>query len=295
LLVSAQVEDIFDPTKITGSNPGNEPPPGDFASDYVTETPAGGGFKVVTHKVLKEKLIGQTITGHALVIQGAGEAFHIYTPNDKCPGVAATSTTSEHHKCKIATNAGFFNMEKSTCVGEIISDSKVIHSDPSHKALFGITHDGLLIAGYGNESFVKKHGFKQLVQGRGWLVHKGKSYISTAAEKESISSSFITLLAPRLAIGWDKEGRVLLVVINGVESKREGLDLKTFASLLVNLGAVEAVNLDGGGSVTLVWDGHICESSGVGQESCHGNPTLFGPIPENKPYERPVTSITCFK
>jgi len=296
LVVASAKVSLLDMMPVTGSFPGSEPPVGNFASDYVTAAAAGGEFKVVGHKVLKESLIGQTITGHALIIQGAGEAFHIYNPDDKCPGVAATSTTSSKHHCKVATNAGFFNMQKSTCVGEIISDGKVVHSDDSKRRIsFGITHDGKYIAGYVNESVVKKSNFKQLVQGRGWLVRNGKSYIQTAAEKEGIASSFIQLLAPRLAIGWDKEGRLLLVVVDGVEAKKKGLDLKTFANFLVKSGAVEAVNLDGGGSVTLVWDGHICESSGVGQESCHGNPTEFGPIPENKPYERPVTSITCFK
>jgi len=294
-LASAEVMP-FDPFMVTGSNAGTEPPELDFVSDYVTGTPAGSAFKVVSHKVLKESLIGQTITGHALEIEGAAEAFHIYTPSDKCPGVAATSTTSEKHKCKIATNAGFFNMAKSSCVGEIISDGKVIHSDAStRRIMFGLTHDGKYIAGYGNESFIKKANLKQLVQGRGWLVRNGKSYVTTSAEKENIATSFIQLLAPRLAIGWNKEGRLLLVIVNGVEAKKKGLDLKTFASLLIKLGAVEAVNLDGGGSVTFVWDGHICESSGVGQESCHGNPTMFGPVSAEKPYERPVTSITCFK
>jgi len=294
VLVFASVQALpFYHLKATGSYVPTEPPV-NFATDYVTGTPSSGSFKVVSHKVLKESLIGQTITGHALTIQGAGEAFHIYTPGDKCPGVKATSVTAEAHHCKIATNAGFFNMQKSTCVGEIVSDGKTIHSDPSERAMFGITHDGKYIAGYGNESFIKKTSFKQLVQGRGWLVRNGKSYIATAASKENIATSFVQLLAPRLAIGWDKEGHLLLVVVDGVEAKKKGLDLKTFASLLIKLGAVEAVNLDGGGSVTLVWDGHICESSGVGQEACHGNPTT-DPVPVDGPYERPVTSITCFK
>jgi len=282
---------------ITGSNPGAEPPLQDFATDVVTGTPASGEFKVVTHKVLKESLISQTITGHALKIQGAASDFHIYTHDQKCPGRAATSKTAEKNKCKIATNAGFFNMDTGACVGHIISDSKTIHSTASgRKVMFGITHDGKYIAGYGNDTYIKKNSFKQLVQGRGWLVRNGKSYVSTAQEKESIAQSFVQLLAPRLAIGWDKDGHLLLVVVDGVEAKKKGLDLKTFASLLIELGAVEAVNLDGGGSVTLYWDGHICESSGVGQEACHGNPTFDDDTTTvDAPYERPVTSITCFK
>jgi len=280
---------------VSGSYAGTDAPEGDFISDYDLGTPAGGDFEVVTHKVLKESLIGQTVTGHALLMKGAGDAYHTYTPNDKCPGVAATSTTSEKHGCKLATNAGFFGMSDHTCIGPIVSDGNIIHTGSSLGALFGITNDGKYIAGYVNESVIQSSNFKQLVQGRGWLVRNGQSYLDTAAEKENIPKSFIQLLAPRLAIGWDQEGRLILVVIDGVEAKKKGLDLKTFTSFLIGLGAVEAINLDGGGSVTFVWDGHICESSGVGQEACQGNPTQFGPIQVYKPYERPVTSITCFK
>jgi len=285
----------FNINPISGSNPGAEPPITDFHSDLVTGTPSSGAFKVLSHKVLKESLIGQTITGHALLIQGAGSSFHIYTPGETCPGRATTSTTSSKNKCKIATNAGFFNMETGACVGHIVSDGKTIHSSASScKAMFGITSDGKFIAGYGNESYIKKHSFKQLVQGRGWLVRNGKSYIGTAQSKEAIAQSFVQLHAPRLAIGWNKDGNLLLVIVDGVEAKSKGLDLKTFASLLVNLGAVEAINLDGGGSVTFVWDGHVCEASGVEAEACHGNPTVELPAPADY-YERPVTSITCFK
>jgi len=296
-LASAQIKPFkFNPIPpVSGSFVGTVAPEGDFISDYVTGTPASGELKVVTHKVLKESLIGQTITGHALLIQGAGDAYHTYTAKDKCPGVAATSTTSKNHDCQIATNAGFFNMQDHSCIGPIVSDGNIIHSSSTLGALFGITNDGQYIAGYVNESVIKSSNFKQLVQGRGWLVRDGKSYLDTAAEKENIAKSFIQLLAPRLAIGWDKDGRLLLVVVDGVEAKKKGLDLKTFTSLLINFGAVEAINLDGGGSVTFVWDGHICESSGVGQEACEGNPTEFGPVPFYGPYERPVTSITCFK
>jgi len=280
---------------VSGSNPGREPRYGDFASDFDTGVPAGGDLQVVSHKVLKEPLIGQTITGHVLFLQGAAEHYHTYTPNDKCPGVAATSTTAEKHGCQIATNAGFFDMQDHGCIGPIVSDGNIVHTASRLGAVFGITNDGKYIAGYANESLIQSGAFKQLVQGRGWLVRNGQSYLDVAADKEGISKSFIQLLAPRLAVGWDKDGHFILLVVDGIEAQKKGIDLKTFTSLLINLGAVEAVNLDGGGSVTFIWDGHFCEASGRGQEACSGNPTHVEPDPYGKPYERPVTSITCFK
>jgi len=281
----------FGPKPITGSYPGNFAPIRDFVSDYVTATPKDGPFTIVKHQVLKEPLIGQTITGHALWMSGAGTAYHTYCPKDKCPGVAATSTTAAAHDCKLATNAGFFDMDHGGCIGPIVSDGEVLHTASMQGAIFGITSEGLFAAGYANESVIAKNTFKQLVQGRGWLVHNGQSYLDKSANIEGISKSFINLIAPRLAIGWDNEGQLILVIVDGIEAQKKGIDLVTFTDMLIKFGMVEAVNLDGGGSVTFIWDGHYCEASGRGQEACDGNPTEgFG-----KPYERPVTSITCFK
>jgi len=280
--------------EVSGSYCPSEPPLV-FDSDFVTMTPYGQTFKIVAHKVLNEALIGQTITGHAMLIEGAGKAFHIYAPDDKCPGVRATSETSKEHKCILATNAGYFNMKASTCVGEIISDGRTIYNDPSSRAVFGITDQGKYIAGYVNGTYMKAHKFQQLVQGRGWLVRNGQSYVKTAAVKENITDEFVGRLAPRLSIGWDAQGKLLLVIVDGVEREKKGLDLNTFASLLIKLGARQAVNLDGGGSVTLVWNQHVCESYGVAREACKVPPTLEDAPALRESHERPVTSITCFK
>ncbi len=59
--------------------------------------------------------------------------------------------------------------------------------------------------------------------------------------------------SPRSAIGIDDQGNLLLVVVDGRQPQLSaGLNLADFARLLHNLGATHALNLDGGGSSTLV-------------------------------------------
>jgi hypothetical protein len=64
---------------------------------------------------------------------------------------------------------------------------------------------------------------------------------------------------PRTAVGWDPERRRLWVVV--ADGRREGLvegmTLPELADLLLALGAEDALNLDGGGSSTMVVDGRI--------------------------------------
>jgi hypothetical protein len=61
-----------------------------------------------------------------------------------------------------------------------------------------------------------------------------------------------TELHPRTAVGIDTDtGAVLLVVIDGRSEASSGYTLAQLADLMVQLGAEEALNLDGGGSSTM--------------------------------------------
>lgn len=65
-------------------------------------------------------------------------------------------------------------------------------------------------------------------------------------------------LHPRTAIGYSKNGRYLyLVVVDGRQPfYSAGITLRELAGLMVSLGAQYAMNLDGGGSSTMVVEGH---------------------------------------
>lgn len=90
-------------------------------------------------------------------------------------------------------------------------------------------------------------GTEQAVTGNRLLINRGQ--IQTKFVKPTTKN-----LHPRTAVGVDKSGQtVWLVVVDGRQGGySEGLTLHELAELLVELGAEEAVNLDGGGSSTLV-------------------------------------------
>jgi hypothetical protein len=93
-------------------------------------------------------------------------------------------------------------------------------------------------------------GVRWAVAGRHLLVDQGKAV-------ESKGDTFNVELHPRTAVGVDEKGGTLwLVVVDGrQENYSEGATLKEVASLMVHLGAWRALNLDGGGSSTLVVEG----------------------------------------
>src|SRR5690606_31231331 len=62
-----------------------------------------------------------------------------------------------------------------------------------------------------------------------------------------------TALHPRTAAGVTADGKLLLFTVDGRNSSHsQGMSTPEVANLLVQYGAVQAVNLDGGGSTTLV-------------------------------------------
>jgi hypothetical protein len=63
---------------------------------------------------------------------------------------------------------------------------------------------------------------------------------------------------PRTAVGATADGRLLIVTVDGRQPGHSvGMSLRELAELFVRLGARSAINLDGGGSTTMVIDGTI--------------------------------------
>jgi len=89
-----------------------------------------------------------------------------------------------------------------------------------------------------------------IIGGGPQLIKNGRVEITNAAEK--MLPSFVSDRHPRTAIARLKSGQVLLVAVDGRQAESIGMSLNMLADLLVEFGAVEAINLDGGGSTTMV-------------------------------------------
>lgn len=90
-----------------------------------------------------------------------------------------------------------------------------------------------------------------IVGGGPQLIKSGRVEITNAAEK--ILPSFVSDYHPRTAIAKLRSGQILLVTVDGRQpGESVGMSLTMLADLLLEFGAIEAINLDGGGSTTMV-------------------------------------------
>ena len=96
------------------------------------------------------------------------------------------------------------------------------------------------------------------------LLQNGELFIT--ADEERFQSDITQGRAPRTALGFTAAGELLLMTVNGRQGNISiGMTLQELAELMRNLGAVEAMNLDGGGSSTMVVRGIVLNAPSDGR------------------------------
>ena len=100
-------------------------------------------------------------------------------------------------------------------------------------------------------------GVSEAISGGPILVRDGKRVPIKAVDSDSYMFSSMFERHPRSAIGWNDEFYFLVSVDGRQGNVSVGLTLEEFSGELVKLGCENAMNLDGGGSATLWFQGKI--------------------------------------
>ena len=106
-----------------------------------------------------------------------------------------------------------------------------------------------------NYDFSEFWDVKEAVHAGPVLIRNGKIKVST--EQEVFFNTPVDGVQPRSAIGYKKNGDVIMMVVDGRQVDSRGVYLKELAMLLSQFDCEEAVNLDGGGSSSLVVNGKL--------------------------------------
>jgi len=103
------------------------------------------------------------------------------------------------------------------------------------------------------------------------LVQGGKPQKIRAAVDDAYEFSSMLERHPRSAVGWNRQWYFLVVVDGRQRDVSEGMTLPELAEYLVKLGCEEALNLDGGGSATLWYEGEVRNNPCDGYERTIAN------------------------
>lgn len=170
-----------------------------------------------------------------------------------------TSEIAQNNNAVAAINGGAF-VDKTSVVwtgtgafpdGIVMSEGKTIWNSVADKGktpLFGITDKGVLIVGNYSESQLKKLNVKEALSFKPILIVNGK--------KTDLSGELVGM-ASRTAIGQKKDGSIILLVLDGRQLGSLGATFEEVQEIMFKLGAINAINLDGGRSTTMYYNGEI--------------------------------------
>ncbi len=103
------------------------------------------------------------------------------------------------------------------------------------------------------------NGVQHIVSGGPYLVKNGEVFVDMTEQKlTSIGGR-----NPRTAIGYTKDNNLIMLTADGREGASIGLTLNELAKLMKDLGCVNAMNLDGGGSTVMMIKGQVVNRPAV--------------------------------
>lgn len=170
-------------------------------------------------------------------------------------------TMAEQSNATIAMNAGGFydpdwNSHGGVPHGLVVSEGKVIANTGHGRAvgvggLIGFNKDNklVLIQGRVTGQEAIKMGIRDAIDFGPFLIVNGKS--------SYVKGNGGWGKSPRSAIAQRKDGIVLFLVIDGRQTASAGADMGEMVEVLLNYGAYNAANLDGGTSSAMSLNGKI--------------------------------------
>ena len=155
-----------------------------------------------------------------------------------------------------------------TPTGLVVSEGTLLHkanTSSIHDVVVGFNQDDILVFGKFTNAEAQEQGLRDALAFGPVLVYNGEP-----APVKGASSG----LNPRTAIGQRADGAVLMLVIDGRQSNSIGASYADLIKVMLDYGAINAVNLDGGSSSMLYYKGDYL-NNGVTLTGSRKLPTAF--------------------
>lgn len=131
-----------------------------------------------------------------------------------------------------------------------VKDGEILYADPSLSSyqVIGFNKDNVLVLGKFTKQQIIDNNIRDAIAFRPYLILNGKKAAAFGAAGGR---------DPRAAIGQTADGTVLLLACDGRQANMEGANMQDLTDIMWEFGAVNASNIDGGSSTTVVVDGKL--------------------------------------
>lgn len=239
----------------------------------------------------KGSVVGRADFGGKLFVRGL--ELNVEGFNEDCPenGISVNTPVAGRAIAKpagtalrVQIEAGAFELNKPTS-GLIVEVMTGATSVPVQQGEFVIMFSGRAQADAAQMAVGQRVTFLSMVNGLdeskaenaigGGPILLKEGQVSVSWQYEGFTADFALKRHPRTAVGVTSTGDLWFVAIDGRQSMSAGATLEETARIMLRLGCVEAVNLDGGGSTSMNVFGIPVNRPSDGQERPVANGVLF--------------------
>ncbi|MBR5261370.1 MAG: phosphodiester glycosidase family protein [Oscillospiraceae bacterium] len=238
---------------------------GGSSSEVLTDDEDGDGIEIVD-------VVGPTFNGKMMIVSNPMRVIVGVTNQLGEYGQTLEGMIASYGAVGGVNGGGFYDPNGSGTggipEGTVIHEGKLLYGHTTTDDTAVIDYDGILHVG-------TMTGNQALELNARWAISFGPVLVVNGEKCSGLNSG----LNPRTAIGQRSDGAMLLLVINGRQLDSLGATYEDVADVMLEFGAVNALNLDGGSSTTMIYEGEFMNVSAslVGQR---GLPTSVLVLPE---------------
>ena len=185
---------------------------------------------------------------------GINSTYSLVIDNYKVHSLNAQILNRNDRKYLVSRPAFYINKDGEPNISWVYSNSKnetIILNKPLECDLQNSTSSECL--SFAN---IKGSEMMRLAIGGGPMLIKD-GFVINEYGPEHFLEDVISSKAPRTAIGITKSNEVIIIVVDGRQEHSVGITLNTLAHILLDLGCVNAMNLDGGSSSFMAFGGNL--------------------------------------
>ena len=219
-------------------------------------------------------VVGGTYQGYMMVVKDPSRVT-VGTCRDKFDGSKGLQLKdiAKRYDAVAAINGGGFEDSGGvgnggTPVGLVVSEGKVKHTgrNRNYNITVGFDNNNIMVLARNmSDDDARAKGIRDAITFGPALIVNGEP-ASVRGESSGLN--------PRTAIGQRKDGAVLMLVIDGRQASSLGATYSDLITIMLEYGAVNAINMDGGSSSLMYYKGEYL-NSGVVLTGSRKMPTAF--------------------
>lgn len=248
----ADVEGVIDSSLINISGINNNPQIG----DDIEEELENEGMKpyLTENGMLFYNVSGPTYAGFMVVVTDPSRVFVGASGDYKGEVGVNVPGICQKYGAVLATNAGGFEDiggigDGGTPLGIVMSEGKLKYGNLNTQYnVIGMDKNNVFVIGTMTAKQAIDRGIRDAVSFGPFLIMDGKPLEVTGMGGG---------VNPRTAIGQRADGAMLLLIIDGRQTHSLGATMNDLVNVMLKFGAVNAANLDGGGSTIMYYKGQI--------------------------------------